>query len=90
MEPCPSCDKQIASNAKTCPHCGHERKVAPYGSLCLLSGLITLAMLNHIFNELDKSGLSVLFDLGAIPFLAFTCASAYWCYRLFIEWRKRN
>ena len=47
MQPCTSCKKDIAKNAKTCPHCGHDIHLAKnqkYYWGCLILMIISMIM----------------------------------------------
>jgi predicted nucleic acid-binding Zn ribbon protein len=42
---CPTCGGAMAASAKTCPHCGHERRGKGQARMALWMTLIFLALL---------------------------------------------
>ena len=95
MEPCPSCKKEIAFNATTCPHCGHERDIPSYGWHCISFGLLFLFLLIIGLGSLEKviSAVTEPDDGGKITnwliYLGFLFLFGFASYYNFMEWKKR-
>lgn len=77
MTPCDSCEKEVATNSKVCPHCGHERTTIA-GWLALFFGVVCFfATMGFLENGLAEKGAGLVM-LG----------SGWVCYKALMRWRK--
>ena len=81
MTPCESCQEEVATNSKVCPHCGHERTTMS-GWLAFLSGFVCfvgiMAVREHGISDLGNGLLALTVILG----------SGWVCFKALMRWRK--
>ena len=67
MVPCDSCEKDVATSAKTCPHCGEVRKTAAGYVLSVCA--FTLVISFYAAADMGVNPLGLLIGLqGLFPF----------------------
>ena len=82
MTPCDSCEKEVATNSKICPHCGHERTTMS-GIVALASGFVCLSIPFVISSEPQNLDFE-----GGLFALATFLGSAWVCYKALMRWRN--
>lgn len=80
MTPCESCEREVATNSKSCVHCGHERTTTA-GWWALASGFVCFVGATTAADE------GVPLDLSGLGAVAVIVGSGWVCYQALMRWR---